>query len=84
MTMSASFSPAVFVDRLGWVLVHSVWQLALIALAATALAWSLRRSKAAVRYWVLLLPLFAMIAAPVATWCCSSWWKTWSSVCSVV
>ncbi len=69
MTMFDSFFPATVVDRLGWVLVHSVWQLLLAALVAMVLARGLRRSTAAVRYWALLLMLAVMIAAPVVTWC---------------
>src|SRR5437762_1368108 len=60
-------SPA-FMDRLGWVLVHSVWQFALIALAAMMLERVMRRSSSAARYWALLVALGAMAVAPVATW----------------
>ena len=59
---------AAFIDRLGWVLVHSVWQFAFIALAAMVLERGMRRCSAAARYWALLLALGAMAAAPVATW----------------
>lgn len=68
MIMSPSYFSAEFVDQLGWMLVHSTWQLALIGLGAWALAWGLRRSTATVRYWGLLLPLSAMIAVPIVTW----------------
>ena len=60
--------PAAFVERLGWVLVHSVWQFALIALTALVLQRAMQRTSAATRYWVLLLALGTMLAAPVATW----------------
>src|SRR5205807_4723636 len=56
------------VERLGWVLVHSVWQFTIIALAALVLQRTMRRSSSAARYWVLLMALGAMLAAPVATW----------------
>ena len=59
-------SPA-FMDRLGWVLVHSVWQFALIALAAMILDRGMRRSSSAARYWALLVALGAMAVAPVAS-----------------
>ena len=56
------------VERLGWLLVHSVWQFALIALAALLLERVMQRSSAAARYWVLLAALGTMLAAPVVTW----------------
>src|SRR3954466_2808443 len=59
---------AAFVERLGWVLVHSVWQFALIALAALVLQRVMQRASSATRYWVLLLALVTMMVAPVATW----------------
>ena len=57
MIMSAILFPPGVVDRLGWVLVHSVWQMAVIALAAMLLLRSFRRSSAAVRYGLLLFAL---------------------------
>jgi len=59
---------AAFVERLGWVLVHSVWQFALIALAALVLQRVMQRASSATRYGVLLLALVTMMVAPVATW----------------
>ncbi len=59
--------PANLVDRLGWVLVHSAWQFALIALVALLLVQATRRCSAASRYWMLLLALAAMVASPVVT-----------------
>jgi len=56
------------VERLGWVLVHSLWQFALIALVAGIAARALRRNTAALRYGVLLVAMAAFTAAPVATW----------------
>ena len=38
--------PQALVEQLGWVLVHSVWQLALIALVALVLMWAMRRASA--------------------------------------
>lgn len=56
------------VERLGWVLVHSIWQLALIGLVATALMWGFRRASSTVRYGELLGLFGLTIAAPVVTW----------------
>lgn len=56
------------VERLGWVLVHSLWQLALAGLLAAVAARALRRRSAATRYRVLVAALALAAAAPVATW----------------
>jgi|GEM_PF-6246471 len=56
------------VERLGWVLIHSLWQFTVIALlAATIVRW-LQCSSASVRYGVLVAALFASILAPAVTW----------------
>jgi beta-lactamase regulating signal transducer with metallopeptidase domain len=56
------------VERLGWVLLHFVWQGALIAaLCALALA-ALRRSSANLRYLIACSALVAMAACLPATW----------------
>jgi beta-lactamase regulating signal transducer with metallopeptidase domain/transglutaminase-like putative cysteine protease len=54
-------------DRIGWVLVHSLWQFALVALVAVVLQRALRRCSAAARYRALLAAGSIMIAVPVAT-----------------
>jgi len=56
------------VERLGWVLVHSLWQFALVALIAGLAVRALRRNTAALRYGMLLVAMAAFTAAPVATW----------------
>ena len=56
---------SVWVERLGWTLIHTVWQFPLVALAAAALQWSLRRGSARVRYAAGVLLLGAMAVAPV-------------------
>ena len=59
---------SVSVERLGWTLIHTVWQFPLVALAAAALQWSLRRRSAHMRYAVGVLLLGAMAVAPVVTY----------------
>ncbi len=59
--------PATVVERLGWVLLHSLWQFTLVALLAFLVIRSLQRCSANVRYWSLLLLLSAMLISPVAT-----------------
>jgi beta-lactamase regulating signal transducer with metallopeptidase domain len=61
-------SSADVVERLGWVLVHSLWQFALVALAAGAAVRAMRRSSAAMRYSVLVVAMGCLVAAPSATW----------------
>ncbi len=55
-------------DRIGWVLVHSLWQFALVALLAAVLQWALQRRAATTRHCALLAVMFVMVAVPVATW----------------
>lgn len=58
-----------WVERLGWTLVHFLWQGALIALLyAGARGWMGRGSTANGRYVLACAALAAMMAAPVATW----------------
>ena len=56
------------VERLGHVLVHFVWQGALVAALLAVLLCVLRRHAASVRYAACLAALFVMAALPVATW----------------
>ncbi|MDA1049938.1 MAG: TIGR03067 domain-containing protein [Planctomycetota bacterium] len=60
--------PPVLVERLGWVLVNSLWQFVLIGLLAAVTVRLLRRNSAAVRYGILGAALVATTVAPVATW----------------
>ncbi len=57
-----------WVDRFGWVLVHTLWQFALVAVFAAALQWALHRFSAATRYWALLAAMATFVALPVASW----------------
>src|SRR5262245_13537353 len=56
------------IERLGWVLVHSFWQFALVALIAAVVVRALRRRSAEVRYAVLVCAMGVAVAAPMATW----------------
>jgi beta-lactamase regulating signal transducer with metallopeptidase domain len=55
-------------DRIGWVLVHSLWQLTLVGLVAFVLQRALLRRSASTRYGVLLVTMCIVIAAPIVTW----------------
>ena len=51
-------------ERIGWTLVHSVWQVALVAAAFAVAAFVLRRRSANVRYVLGCVALAAMVAWP--------------------
>ncbi|MEZ6126292.1 MAG: M56 family metallopeptidase [Planctomycetaceae bacterium] len=56
------------IDRLGWTLVHSLWQFAAIVVVAWIVVRLLNRQSAAMRYLSLLSAMVLMMAAPIATW----------------
>ncbi|MBC7816110.1 MAG: M56 family metallopeptidase, partial [Planctomycetaceae bacterium] len=56
------------VERLGWVLVHSLWQFALVALLTGAIVRAMRRSSSAARYGVLVVAMAVLVAVPLVTW----------------
>jgi len=59
---------AVILEKLGWVLVHSLWQFAAVAAvtsAAMTVAW---RAGPRLRHGLLVCGLMAMAALPVVTW----------------
>jgi beta-lactamase regulating signal transducer with metallopeptidase domain len=58
---------AAFIERLGWCLVHSVWQGAAVALMAAGVLRWLRQSSAQARYLTACGALLAMVALPVVT-----------------
>lgn len=55
------------IERLGWTLLHSVWQGAAIALAYALASWWARRRGPELRYALSLLALALLALAPVAT-----------------
>jgi beta-lactamase regulating signal transducer with metallopeptidase domain/WD40 repeat protein len=64
------FSPLVdspWADRIGWTLVHSIWQVAAIAAGFAVLLLMLRNRSANARYVCGCLALSAMVGAPLAT-----------------
>jgi beta-lactamase regulating signal transducer with metallopeptidase domain len=63
------FVSQVWVERLGWTLIHFLWQGALITAAyAAAVPWMTRRLSANARYLIGCFALAAMMAAPLATY----------------
>jgi beta-lactamase regulating signal transducer with metallopeptidase domain len=67
MTSMELLHPA-WVARVGWVLVHFVWQGALLAGVWALLRWFLLRRAAGARYLAACGVLFLMAVAPVVTW----------------
>lgn len=65
MTLAANAS--ILVERLGWILLHCVWQIALIVVAARLLESVMGRSSSRVRYSILLSALALIAIAPLVT-----------------
>jgi beta-lactamase regulating signal transducer with metallopeptidase domain len=55
-------------QRLGWTLVHSIWQVTLVALIAGVVLACLRRQSARVRYNLGVFCLAIMLVVPAITW----------------
>jgi beta-lactamase regulating signal transducer with metallopeptidase domain len=68
-TFLSSLMPAAVVDRLGWLLVHSLWQFVLVAFLGFFLERAMRQCAASTRYLMLLMTLLLMVIAPICTWC---------------
>ena len=56
------------VERLGWTLVHSLWQFVLVALLSGVAVRAMRRTSSTLRYFVLVTAMIVSVAAPIATW----------------
>jgi beta-lactamase regulating signal transducer with metallopeptidase domain len=61
-------SPAL-VHTIGWLLMHSLWQFSLIAIAALVFGQSLRSQSATKRYWMLICAMFLTVLSTTVTWC---------------
>lgn len=70
MNLLSDMLSSAIVQRLGWTLLHSVWQLVLVAILLSALLAALRRRSAEARYLVACIGLIAMPASGMATY----WW----------
>jgi beta-lactamase regulating signal transducer with metallopeptidase domain len=66
--MMGLLTQSTWVHRIGWVLVHSLWQFALVALLAVVLRRALQRFSGSVRYVALLTAMSLIVIAPVVTW----------------
>ena len=55
-------------ERVGWTLLHSLWQIALLAAAYALVSVSLKNRSATVRYCAGCVTLFAMLGLPLSTY----------------
>src|SRR5688572_28329332 len=67
MNKVETFLSQELVQALGWTILHSLWQAALVALALSALLILLNRHSAQVRYFVSVTALFTTLALSVYT-----------------
>ncbi len=67
MNQLLSLLDSIIVERIGWTLVHSVWQIAIVAVVVTAVTLVSARHRASVRYFVLCAGMLACIAIPIGT-----------------
>jgi beta-lactamase regulating signal transducer with metallopeptidase domain/Leucine-rich repeat (LRR) protein len=65
--MFDALAQSAWISRIGWVLIHTLWQFAAVAAAALVLQRILQRRSAAVQYGALLAAMAAFVAAPVIT-----------------
>ncbi len=69
MNLITLLSAQPWVERLGWTILHFLWQGGLIAALYAAVRRGLRPAGAKARYALACLALLGMAAAPVVTWC---------------
>ncbi len=62
-----TFSPDI-IERLGWVLIHSLWQFGVIAIFAAVIVSILRRRPSVTRYGVLVVAMTLMVITSCVTW----------------
>ncbi len=67
-TLLAGTGSSPLIERLGWVLVHSLWQFALIAFLAIVFLSLMKKSSASLRHGILLAHLLIAVLLPLSTW----------------
>ena len=65
--MSTFSIPPMVVERLGWVLVHSLWQFSLMALIVGVLLRLLQSRSASQRYGVVTASMAVLVVVSMAT-----------------
>jgi beta-lactamase regulating signal transducer with metallopeptidase domain len=76
--MLTSRAPHVWVETIGWVLVHSLWQGTLLALALALLLGILPRARSGVRYAAACITMLGMLAFPLATGLRTAYHHQWT------
>ena len=66
--MTPSIANQAFVEPLGWVLLHTIWQFTLVGAVAYLLLGVLQRGTPSTRYRALSAILLAAVAIPILTW----------------
>jgi len=69
MTFLSHLLSTALAERIGWTLLHSLWQFALLAVLLAGVLEALRRQSANLRYLVGCFALGAMLAGSVTTFC---------------
>jgi beta-lactamase regulating signal transducer with metallopeptidase domain len=67
MTLFPAWVDPSLVDRIGWTLVHSLWQGAVVLVVHSLLLWALRGARAQTRYLVSCASLLLVVTAAVVT-----------------
>lgn len=61
--------PQRLIESIGWVLIHSLWQLTMLAIFALVVLQQLRRHTASTRYIAPSAILLGTLITPLVTWC---------------
>ena len=69
LNMLHRFVESDWVEQVGWVLLHSLWQITLVAVSYYLLSFLLGKGSAFSRYLVGCTALALMLVAPIATFC---------------
>lgn len=67
MNALATIFHSAWAERVGWTLLHSLWQIALLAIAYRLVSILLRNRPATVRYLISCVTLFSMLGFPLST-----------------
>ncbi|WP_339735239.1 M56 family metallopeptidase [uncultured Gimesia sp.] len=68
MNALSTIFQADWAERVGWTLLHSLWQVTLLAIAYHLVSILLRNRPATVRYFVCCVTLFSMLGFPLSTY----------------
>ena len=63
------FQQSLWVQNLGWMLLHSLWQITLVAILFSIAKFALRKRSASLRYVLGCAAIILMLVGPVVTLC---------------